>query len=311
MSLFWQAAILQQTAEYIYALEQEKTRLLSQNCQLKRLVNQHEGGDIPIKKRKTEAILAENPEDIPENVTTESVAIISVVENANTLPSSEITDLHLQLDRERRLRIVLEDQVRTFESQMYPDSLRDLSHQITLQYENTEVMETEVEAEGEEGEELPEMVTLLPEPPLEEELCPLEECLLEEESGVVRPLSPVNMVMEALRSPTPLPPLPVLPLPLMEAAIKVEPKVKVEVVGEEAGAEPSRLYLASTSRQNLETIVEAIRHLEGDQLFGEAQQELPLALTNKPDQRLLRVEMNDYLQFRPQSRPGVIVVKHS
>lgn len=302
----WQAAILQQTAEYIYALEQEKTRLLSQNCQLKRLLNQHEGGDIPIKKRKTEAILAEIPEDLPENVTTESVAIISVVENSNTVPSSEITDLRVQLDRERRLRIVLEDQVRTLESQMYPDSLRDLSHQITLQYENTEVMETEVE---EEGEELAEMVTLLPEPPLEEELCPLEECLLEESDRTlqVRPLSPVNMVMEAPRSPTPLQ----VPVPLMEAAIKVEPKVKVEVVGEEAGAEPSRLYLASTSRQNLETIVEAIRHLEGDQLFGEAQQELPLALTNKPDQRLLRVEMNDYLQFRPQSRPGVIVVKHS
>lgn len=50
----FQAAILQQTAEYIYQLEQEKTQLLSQNCQLKRLVNQHEGGDVPIKKRKAE-----------------------------------------------------------------------------------------------------------------------------------------------------------------------------------------------------------------------------------------------------------------
>lgn len=47
-----QAAILQQTAEYIYQLEQEKTQLLSQNCQLKRLVDLHEGGDVPIKKRK-------------------------------------------------------------------------------------------------------------------------------------------------------------------------------------------------------------------------------------------------------------------
>lgn len=37
--IFLQAAILQQTAEYIYQLEQEKTRLLSQNCQLKRLLN--------------------------------------------------------------------------------------------------------------------------------------------------------------------------------------------------------------------------------------------------------------------------------
>ena len=32
------ASILQQTADYIYSLEQEKTRLLSQNCQLKRLL---------------------------------------------------------------------------------------------------------------------------------------------------------------------------------------------------------------------------------------------------------------------------------
>lgn len=53
----FQAAILQQTAEYIYSLEQEKTRLLSQNCQLKRLVNQHEGGELPPKKRKTEIII--------------------------------------------------------------------------------------------------------------------------------------------------------------------------------------------------------------------------------------------------------------
>lgn len=30
-----------------------------------------------------------------------------------------------------------------------------------------------------------------------------------------------------------------------------------------------RSYLAATSRQNLETIVEAIRHLEGDHLFND------------------------------------------
>ncbi len=33
------AAILQQTAEYIYSLEQEKTRLLAQNCHLKRMLS--------------------------------------------------------------------------------------------------------------------------------------------------------------------------------------------------------------------------------------------------------------------------------
>lgn len=82
-----------------------------------------------------------------------------------------------------------------------------------------------------------------------------------------------------------------------------------------------RVYLASTSRQNLETIVEAIRHLEGDSLFdgvegggGEdgAPQEAPLALTkhNSPEkQHLIKVKMNQYLQFHQQQRPGVIVVK--
>ena len=81
-----QAAILQQTAEYIYSLEQEKTRLLSQNCQLKRLLNQHEGGEIPIKKRKSD-VLSLVPSIIPDstddNVTTNSrspepVAVITV-----------------------------------------------------------------------------------------------------------------------------------------------------------------------------------------------------------------------------------------
>ena len=97
---------------------------------------------------------------------------------------------------------------------------------------------------------------------------------------------------------------------------------------------------SSTSRQNLETIVEAIRHLEGDHLFNddpsprcgqpqppqqhvmdEPTQEVPLALTthNKSTHRVLKVEMNPFLQFHSstqqqrtalqQQRPGVIVVK--
>ncbi|XP_050077088.1 dual specificity protein kinase splA [Anopheles maculipalpis] len=41
------AAILQQTAEYIYSLEQEKTRLLSQNCQLKRTIDQQDHNGAP------------------------------------------------------------------------------------------------------------------------------------------------------------------------------------------------------------------------------------------------------------------------
>lgn len=114
--------------------------------------------------------------------------------------------------------------------------------------------------------------------------------------------------------------------PILEAVIKADPKVEVERINspssitviKDGGAEAiapttqtnpnanrsSRMYVThNTSRQNLETIVEAIRHLEGDQLFGEMiepTQEVPLALTNKP-QRQLRMEMDSFLHFRPTS----------
>lgn len=112
--------------------------------------------------------------------------------------------------------------------------------------------------------------------------------------------------------------------PILEAVIKADPKVEVERINspssitviKDVGAEASttqtntnanrssRMYIThNTSRQNLETIVEAIRHLEGDQLFGEMiepTQEVPLALTNKP-QRQLQMEMDSFLQFRPTS----------
>ena len=44
-----QAAILQQTAEYIYQLEREKTRYLSQLCEVKRAAYAPE---VPAKRRR-------------------------------------------------------------------------------------------------------------------------------------------------------------------------------------------------------------------------------------------------------------------
>lgn len=119
--------------------------------------------------------------------------------------------------------------------------------------------------------------------------------------------------------------------PILEAVIKADPKVEVERINSpssitvikdvstDAQGAPttqtnsnanrsSRMYIThNTSRQNLETIVEAIRHLEGDQLFGEMiepTQEVPLALTNKP-QRQLQMEMDSFLQFRAQPTAAV------
>lgn len=62
----------------------------------------------------------------------------------------------------------------------------------------------------------------------------------------------------------------------------------------------ARVYLTSTSRQNLETIVEAIRHLEGDHLFSDDHQEAPLALTKHTttsNQKLLKVNFVLELTF--------------
>uniref|UniRef100_A0A1B6KRS9 BHLH domain-containing protein n=1 Tax=Graphocephala atropunctata TaxID=36148 RepID=A0A1B6KRS9_9HEMI len=141
------AAILQQTAEYIYQLEQEKTRLLSQNCQLKRLINQHEGEPLTTsaaKKRKTETGLVVSVAD--EVITSDgAMAVAGAVVNAGagspTLldieqagANSELIDLRVQLDRERGLRMILEDQVRSLETQLYPERIREITQQVQLQF---------------------------------------------------------------------------------------------------------------------------------------------------------------------------------
>lgn len=147
-------------------------------------------------------------------------------------------------------------------------------------------------------------------------------------------------------------------MPILEATIKAEPKVEVERIhspgsvtllqdcGAETGANQQRTFIPhqNSSKKNLDTIVEAIRHLEGG-LFGEIaepDQEAPLALTNKPTaqhmhhqthhQPQIQFEMNPVLRFRTTSpnasnativsqlhphhsivnnRPGVIVVKQN
>ncbi|GFG38358.1 hypothetical protein Cfor_05703, partial [Coptotermes formosanus] len=447
------AAILQQTAEYIYQLEQEKTSLLSQNCQLKRLINQQEGQHetTSSKKRKIDtgseycslahlyagirdevavmndaftgvvvpvtavpATVSESSDEGIGSMSPEPVAIIantsvsSISGLDNGDPSREMIELRVQLDRERRLRMHLEDQVRSLDSQLYPERIREITQQVQLQYHHQDVLEhsaptvTVTTSQRCRSESQPPL-------PVQTATQPVSVALLQETAAAVAqlqvwaasacegrtriipatvktvlsaaslppvaqnttvvstsplplsptppPASPVPVVSE---SPCPSPPAPMSPPPppeqrlpsVLEAAIKAEPKVEVERLPSPTSASDdvtpqARLYLPSTSRQNLETIVEAIRHLEGDHLFSddpsphcgqqqhltnsvmdEPAQEVPLALTthNKPTQaqiahRLLKVEMNPFLQFHssPQStqqrtalqqqRPGVIVVK--
>lgn len=107
--------------------------------------------------------------------------------------------------------------------------------------------------------------------------------------------------------------------PILQAAIKAEPKVEVERITDDPNSPTSknRVLLTSTSRQNLETIVEAIRHLEGDSLFDNVEQhkkkkkmtaqDVPLALTTatnatiiKPHQRKLKAELSPFIQLKKE-----------
>ncbi len=46
---------------------------------------------------------------------------------------SELIALRVQLDRERRLRMVLEDRNRDLETQLYPERIRQLANQVQAQ----------------------------------------------------------------------------------------------------------------------------------------------------------------------------------
>ncbi|XP_012281931.1 helix-loop-helix protein 11 [Orussus abietinus] len=388
------AAILQQTAEYIYQLEQEKTQLLSQNCQLKRLVNQHEGGDAPIKKRKAESqgVVVSLPMHVNESgdeglgsMSPEPLSVITVSTEGHSVVNSEVVELRRQLERERHARMHLEKQMRAIQTQLYPERFRDNQliayqpHEVIEHTDNVMAQETEeavaalqvvsvvslppvgstqtVETSSPDPSPpmSPQPADMVPEEVKDERSRPASPKIVGfAQSSQVFPaiddqatsdsFSPTSRVAYASSAAdfkttqfiTASPSRPFSPdvepqrLPsVLEAAMKAEPKVEVErlpspVTSLDDGTPQARLYLANTSRQNLETIVEAIRHLEGDHLFSdEPAQDVPLALTNKPTaapasstkQRLLHAEVNNFLQFhsqqQTQQRPGVIVVKHS
>ncbi|XP_056309084.1 transcription factor AP-4 isoform X2 [Danio aesculapii] len=92
------AAILQQTAEYIFSLEQEKTRLLQQNTQLKRYIQKEFSGSSPKRRRAEEKDEGIGSPDILEEEKVEDLR-------------REMIELRQQLDKERSVRMMLEEQV--------------------------------------------------------------------------------------------------------------------------------------------------------------------------------------------------------
>lgn len=209
---------------------------------------------------------------------------IGIVQVSLVNPTDSLAEMKRQLDSERRLRVVLENQLRQLEAQMYQQQQAQL-----YQVEETEEL----------GLQLVNADSLPPVGHTQTIVC-----------------SP-----PASRSPSPEPAAEQRLPSVLEAAIKAEPKVEVERLPSpnEEGT-PARLYVSNTSRQNLETIVEAIRHLEGDHMFGDEPQtqEVPLALTTRTTEPAVKVEVNPLNPFAKfpastvqQSRPSVVVVKQA
>lgn len=115
------AAILQQTAEYIFALEQDKTRLLQQNTTLKRILSQcdREGTNTsdfkrsPSKKAKNDFVPRAQSEEI--RTSNENNNEIQGVDDYVEDLQKELIELRCQLERERRLRISVEEKKRQLE----------------------------------------------------------------------------------------------------------------------------------------------------------------------------------------------------
>lgn len=248
---------------------------------------------MPPKKRKTTTELivpSVSTESSDEGVGSMSPEPMNIIKVGSITPH-ESSELKRQLERERSIRMVLENQVRQLENQLL--QLQQQTHLYSV----------------EESEELG-----------------LQLLAADSLPPVARTQTVVTCSPNVSRSPSPEP-APEQRLPsVLEAAIKAEPKVEVERLPspntphEEVA--PARIYVSNTSRQNLETIVEAIRHLEGDHMFGDEpqqqQQEVPLALTTRTSEHLLQVEVNPFIEFstssvqhQQQSRPSVVVVKQA
>uniref|UniRef100_H3CWJ2 Transcription factor AP-4 n=1 Tax=Tetraodon nigroviridis TaxID=99883 RepID=H3CWJ2_TETNG len=226
------AAILQQTAEYIFTLEQEKTRLLQQNSQLKRII-QELSGSSPKRRRAEEKDEGIGSPDILEEEKTEDLR-------------REMIELRQQLEKERSVRMMLEDQIRALDAQLYPEKLKAIAQQAQSQSLG----------------------------------------LLQQQNQLDRDLTPVHspQVVKTCQHLVLAPATP--PAPTHHATVIVPAPVQTALphhVTVVTMGPASVINTVSTSRQNLDTIVQAIQHIEGTQgkgCTGEEEQRRAVIVTS-------------------------------
>ncbi|CAD6998371.1 unnamed protein product [Ceratitis capitata] len=376
------AAILQQTSQYIYELEDQKTQLLNQNSQLKRQLALHEsntaggstgtagdtatttssgealssGCSTSMKKRKLtdniinlqtisdssdEGLGSMSPEPTTLlNATGASVnAKGQVIIAHNAASTKELNEMKKQLEKERRMRTMLEEELQMIKRQLY--SVATAPPASTSPYIPREVIEHTDNLVRESMDELPagtvsyveidevtgqrQVVVCSSIEELESEAAAAaaeiitednvqEEVILSSTSSTESEQE-VNAIAKAYAEGSS--PSAAVLQPILQAAIKATPKVEVERIQEIIKVKTEKIDQPSgltRSRQNLETIVEAIRHLEGDHLFADGEQKLqqqqrsqeaPLALTTKV-QRATLAELSPYLQIKGSKQVTIV-----
>ncbi|XP_039542356.1 transcription factor AP-4 isoform X2 [Pimephales promelas] len=218
------AAILQQTAEYIFSLEQEKTRLLQQNTQLKRYIQEFSGSS-PKRRRAEEKDEGIGSPDILEEEKVEDLR-------------REMIELRQQLDKERSVRMMLEEQIRSLDAHLYPEKLKVIAQQVQEQHVQSQTLLRLQQQQEQLGKETstPARSPLVFSP--------------------ATPPAPTHHATVIVPAPAPPPP------PHHVTVVTMGPA--------------SVINTASTSRQNLDTIVQtlrngtrshlkAIQHIEGTQ----------------------------------------------
>lgn len=201
------AAILQQTADYIFTLEQEKTQLLAQNNQLKRFIQEFSGSSPKRKRAEEKDEGIGSPDTLDEDKVDDL--------------RREMLELRQQLDKERSTRMQLEEQMRTLDTQLHPERLKVITQQV------------------EEEQALLQSQTMLR----------------------LQHIHALDRQTSQVRAPS-APPAPTHhPTVIVPAPTLTQPH-HVTVVTMSPGAHTST---ASTSRQNLDTIVQAIQHIERTQ----------------------------------------------
>ncbi|XP_076336102.1 uncharacterized protein LOC143239142 isoform X2 [Tachypleus tridentatus] len=332
------AAILQNTAEYIYQLEQEKARLLVQNCQLKRMLNSQmnvdsdgSSSDSPLPKRKKTETVESSDEGIgsmsPRGSTT----------NVTEEMKQEMIDLQDRVHKEHQLQIIHEKQAQSLDMQMYADQVlgtieEHLPEKTKIEQHSSYLLNKEHlssptaglsqnESDSSEGS-VPLPCTDIPED-LSGKAC----TVLSSHSRDIEMASSTQLYVVDSSILTSK------PIPLVSNDVCISPLKPAKTKDLTHYTTLSHTYQAnSTSRQNLETIVEAIRHLEGDHMFRDdpepfiiPKSERTVSDDTSPDelstnsfQVLCETTKNSALHSHVfhcssnmQTRPGVIVTNHS